>query len=397
MSRIRQCWQTIETNMHWIRSHFRTIVINVLLVLALFGSITIFPVLGIRFLNAYSDFRSSSEVDRLLALPNYVDISWAEQYFQDQGELRHSYHDYLVWAPDQIKTETINIGEGGYRRTVQSIAPNGEVVWLFGGSTLFGLGVNDTNTIPSQLARISNRPIRNFGVNGYVSRQNVSKLIQLYSEEAERDKGGIPRTVVFYGGVNDALYSCRADKSPSVTLRQASIRTAIEMEQAVQGGGIGQIFRPSLVFLDHFMTRLRASRVGGIVGGPSEGQSVENIYQCDDDSGLAAQAAKGLIENWKLAQGIVERHGDRFVGVLQPVAALSRTRLDHLPATDELDRQYRSVYPHIRRYATDADLEFFDLSGVLDRDEYIYIDDCHVTPNGNVYIAEAIAKSVFEK
>ena len=50
------------------------------------------------------------------------------------------------------------------------------------------------------------------------------------------------------------------------------------------------------------------------------------------------------------------------------------------------------MYPCIRLYAGETDLQFHDFSRVLDRDEYIYIDDSHVTPNGNEYIAHALGE-----
>ena len=52
------------------------------------------------------------------------------------------------------------------------------------------------------------------------------------------------------------------------------------------------------------------------------------------------------------------------------------------------------VYPLTRQAAAEADLNFYDLSKVCDRDEYIYIDWVHVSPNGNEYMADALATIV---
>jgi hypothetical protein len=56
-----------------------------------------------------------------------------------------------------------------------------------------------------------------------------------------------------------------------------------------------------------------------------------------------------------------------------------------------MGEQYEVVYPLIRQAAAEADLNFYDLSKVYDRDEYIYIDWVHVSPNGNEYMVEALA------
>ena len=137
---------------------------------------------------------------------------------------------------------------------------------------------------------------------------------------------------------------------------------------------------------------LKSSRLGRIfrISGSSGGQG--DLYLCDNDPERARLAARSLVENWNTAQSIVEARGDQFVSVLQPVSAISDTRLDHIPETTDFDKQYQAVYPYIRLYAKESNLQFHDLSRVLDRDEYIYIDDCHVTPNGNEYIAQAIAE-----
>ena len=50
--------------------------------------------------------------------------------------------------------------------------------------------------------------------------------------------------------------------------------------------------------------------------------------------------------------------------------------------------------PLIHQAAVEADLNFYDLSKVYDRDEYIYIDWVHVSPNGNEYMADALATIV---
>ena len=95
---------------------------------------------------------------------------------------------------------------------------------------------------------------------------------------------------------------------------------------------------------------------------------------------------------------MARRNGDRFIAILQPVAYLSNTRLDQLDVIyndwDDLSAQYKEIYPAIRRYAREAGIEFYDLTGVFDRDEYIYIDFCHVSPRGNQLMAQAIAEAI---
>jgi hypothetical protein len=374
--------------MTWIRRNAKTIGVNIVLTFAVVGLFTVAPIAGVKVLNSYTHFRSS-HVGNLLNLPNYADIEWAEQYFIDQKQLRYRYSDFVTWSPKQLATPTINIDNDGRRMTHLPTEVGSEVIWIFGGSTVWGLGVDDANTIPSFLAGILQLTTINYGVNGYTSRQDLAYLIQIYSDVNKNSNSR--HTIVFYGGLNDSLYSCRTDKSLHSTIRQASIQKSIDNEHSVKSGSVKQILRPSFVFLDQFMSLLKTSRLGGMVGFWRSSSEPENLYGCDSNTDLASQAAQGLVYNWKTAQTIVEANGDRFIGILQPVSAISDTRLDHLPETLEFDKQYQAVYPYIRVHAGNADLKFHDLSRVLDRDEYFYIDDAHVTPNGNKYIAQALA------
>ena len=70
--------------------------------------------------------------------------------------------------------------------------------------------------------------------------------------------------------------------------------------------------------------------------------------------------------------------------------------LDHLDLFgddwDKVARQYRAVYPATHRYAGEVDFEFYDLSGVFDHNKFIFIDYAHTSPNGNEYMAQALAE-----
>jgi hypothetical protein len=101
--------------------------------------------------------------------------------------------------------------------------------------------------------------------------------------------------------------------------------------------------------------------------------------------------ADALIQDWEMARKLTEAHGGRFIGILQPVAHFSATRKDHIRLADIQRKQFEAVYPLIRaRMAGRPGLH--DLTGVLDRDEHIYIDFCHVSPNGNRYVAQRIVE-----
>jgi hypothetical protein len=115
------------------------------------------------------------------------------------------YAPYVVWRTHPVvRSDILTISENGYR-LVRGISEDNDAfrVFLFGGSTMWGMGVSDSNTIGSylqdELAELSDRPVAvyNFSQPGFASTQEVIELmLQL------RD-GNIPDIVIFFDGVND--------------------------------------------------------------------------------------------------------------------------------------------------------------------------------------------------
>jgi len=366
--------------MNWTRHTAKIVVINVAIMFTLIGVLVTAPIALIKTYDVFRAIVPASSGDWRQQLPNYAEITWANQYFSDHKNVGASYSDFVVWELNPLSSETINIDDSGRRHTVTPEGISSGSVWVFGGSTVFGTGVNDANTIPSLLAEKTGLQAVNFGGDNYIARQNVIRLLREYETNDTENL-----IVVFYDGVNDVHVKCRVENLDLVTDRQAQIRNALGDNRAAADASPIQLLRPARVLID------KVSQRGGL-GGP--GEETEDLYVCDDDVDRADQVARTLVSDWKAAQAITETNGGRFVAILQPVSYLSDTRLDHLTpgAYDaEFAKQYSAVYPLIRSYASAAGINFFDLSHVFDHDEFIYIDFCHVSPNGNEYMAEALA------
>lgn len=148
--------------------------------------------------------------------PAYSDPPWAKQYLQDISLLTGSayrskpYVPYSLWKEHPFKSETITIENNGYRKTILPVVNRTDqkvTIFLFGGSTLFSAQVPDPLTIPSILARELHKTlpavqldIRNFGIDGFLSTQEVHLLIELLLA------GEQPDLVIFYDGVNDFFH-----------------------------------------------------------------------------------------------------------------------------------------------------------------------------------------------
>ena len=119
--------------------------------------------------------------------------------------------------------------------------------------------------------------------------------------------------------------------------------------------------------------------------------ALEN-YACSSDPRRAEEVARTLVETWQVASDLVTNRGGKFTAILQPVAFIGSANFEYLElasATDTaLSMQYETVYPLIRQYAADTNIEFVDLTSAYDNCNNCYIDYCHVGPQGHQILVD---------
>src|SRR5215470_14762617 len=87
----------------------------------------------------------------------YDDPSWAAKYYKEIDEVEKGrtlrWQSYVYWRRTPHRGEYINIGPDGLRKTINAPMAEGArppiKVFMFGGSTMWGLGAGDDSTIPS--------------------------------------------------------------------------------------------------------------------------------------------------------------------------------------------------------------------------------------------------------
>ena len=313
-------------------------------------------------------FYSEAKYTRKARLPNYNGVAWAETHFFEFSQLMTRYSDYVIWRRQAFSGETININQDGIRRTV-----NGEgadrTAFFFGGSTMWGTGADDANTIPSIFA--SNAPFQavNFGESGWTAHQSLNQLMKLYIE------GKRPDLVVFYDGVNEVSHKCRSELNFYSASREHQMRQT--MKYSTAPGKLKYYARPFVYLAD----KLKAV-------------SSKTAYRdCHLDPDKARLIATALVQDWQIAKSIVEGYCGRFVAILQPNAFLGSPRLDHLPKVrgdEQQHAQFSAVYPIIRQEMAARQIGH-DFTKAFDGEQYLYIDTAHVSPDGNARIVARLA------
>jgi len=241
---------------------------------------------------------------------------------------------------------------------------------MFGGSTLWGTGSRDRDTIPSIVQQeLDGRGIEanvlNFGEAGYVSTQNVIALLE---ELKRRPK---PDLVVFYDGVNDVFSALQAGVAG---LPQNEGNRVLEFNSSREADKLMKIVSKRLFSVWSF----RAHE-------PQE----------PDVGRLSLEAASTYAANLRVVRAIARDFDFHFVSVWQPTIFTKRyPSLSESAAVGVRQVAHRSLTALTTASVIEgqrANAGFLDLSGILDEERSsVYLDFCHVSGAGNRVIALAM-------
>lgn len=314
-------------------------------------------------------------------LPNYArDFEHARAVFADYNRIQHKYEPFVGWKALPYEGKTTHVASNGLRTPGNGfIDPKGkEVVRFFGGSTMWGEGSDDEHTIPSLFNQLNPQyQVFNHGQLAYNTRQELDELISVYSRNEKTD------LVIFYDGVNDAAFLC-----PKVISELPAHRLVPMYREKLYTGKFtivkelaSKIFVDDILNLIHKVTyRPRADN---------------SPYDCVSNPAKAEDIAEMMMKNWEMAHEIVTQRNGQFIAVLQPAAFIGNPRTDHLALDQELGKNFHEIYKRLRdKIAARNHPWIIDLSHAFDGDQYVFIDFCHVSPNGNEIIARQISDAV---
>ncbi|MEG4440193.1 hypothetical protein QUB47_12700 [Microcoleus sp. AT9_B5] len=342
-------------------------------------------------------------VDDRANLPNYADDrETAKLHFQEFNQLSTQFEPFIGWSRKPFHGETININAKGDRihkneTTSEAISPDVTSIDFFGGSTMWGTGVVDTETIPAFFNNISKIPTFNRAETNFTSRQSLERLINLLTVEAETIN-----SVVFYDGVNDILNLCRSESQVGEHGYTDYIRKLLESNgnKSPKNDFWKYI---DFTFLRGTRSLIKLVREEIINHSVKTDDYWDRTMNCDSQPQKAQQIASALIKNWEIAHVIAQAQGINFLGILQPVAFMENPKLAqdlHLNVgwNNELRKQYKTVYPLIQSMMRERGYDFLlDYTDLLNRDRDIYIDFCHLSKNGNIIIAEQLYRDFMRK
>jgi lysophospholipase L1-like esterase len=314
----------------------------------------------------------------------WADALWREQ--KQQMTRPYEAHPYGLWRAAPVSGETIVVDAMGVRRTAHSLCVgDAPTVYVFGGSSLWGYGSPDWETIPSHLARrfaAEGKPacVVNLGSDAWRADQGVVKLVQ----ELKRPGARRPDVVVFLNGCNDVL-----------TPFFLTGRVDWEWEFQQSKEWLDELMRirdGSLRYLRVTNTWTLGQRLVRRLEGPKIRQMPSNPDR------LAHAIAANYLGNIRIVDGLSRSHGFRYAFFWQPMSIAGRkvlTAEEDVGTRVGFDRSFPDARTAVGMTLTllrDAAAgRFHDLTGAFDDQAgSVYIDFCHLLPEGNRLLADRI-------
>ena len=310
--------------------------------------------------------------------------------FKELGKTQAEYKSFIGWKKEKVNLKYTNIaGPYNVRKS------KGEVIndskWFFGGSTMWGSGASDSQTIPSHFSDLTNTSVYNFGELGWTSRQSLNQLINAIGDDYK------PSVVIFYDGVNDVVHQCRSEYSKlPIHARELRIRNSVKpLDEIFKSKFLKFISSPYIDFGKKFNIKLL-----------SENEIHPKQFNCDTNKEKATMIAKHLVNNWRTAYALSKSHGFQFYAILQPTIFTTTTNYEymssgHIKDISQLKIHFNIVYNLIlkeikRNCEFDKNFCLSMINGTewLHGKKNIFIDFCHLNSSGNRVIAQRLESSL---
>jgi len=336
----------------------------------------------------------------------YSDTEWASKYYKEIEEVEKGrtlrWQPYVYWRRTPRRGQYINIGSDGLRKTINVSMSEGASppikVFMFGGSTMWGLGAGDDSTIPSIFAEEAknkgvNCEVVNFGQYAYVNTQEVIELM------LQLQKGNIPDVVIFYDGVNDTFsgFQLSVPGLPHDEIRREKEFCLLERKELQTLAVQSAIRQLSTMRFLHGVLQKTGLRRDNFQPIPLEYEKA-----VADKGALAHAVAETYLNNIKLVQVLAQAYGFAPLFYWQPVIYAKRYLTEYERQSLELDVHYpgmkefyQDTYATLRQSSAglNKNIAFHDISTIFsDAREPIFVDFNHMGGKGNSLIARRMAE-----
>lgn len=359
------------------------------LVAALLGSVVLLVLMesAARLLVYYAE---NVRTDPRAAADTYGGASWTEAYYAEHlASGAAEWVPFSYWRRLPFAGQFINVDSRGLRKTW---APPGGAaaaprILILGGSTVWGSGARDDETIPSHVSRLLaarsvSAEVVNLGESGYVTGQDLATLQRRLRE------GDSPKVVVFYGGIND-IYSAFQGREAGIPQNESNRRLEFNSAQPKRPDKAAWIATAGIRHVLGILGR-RVMRTTGRVTG----------LDATEESALLSGLAADYCGNRRLVSALAREYGFEALFAIQPVIFGKRQLTAYESREAGLYEYARGFFDQAYQRLTTpgqacGGAQLLDLSHEFDAEATaIYVDALHLGELGNARIAAAMLPAV---
>lgn len=317
--------------------------------------------------------REASTLDELRELYPHLGVEDVSQLWEETYDRAWQYAPHVVFKERPRTSKFVNVSAEGFRYSAdrtQSLDASGLHIYVFGGSTTFGYGVDDQSTIPACLQKrleeqYPKREIRvfNFGRAFYDSNQEMVTFLGLIKNNR------VPAVAVFIDGLNEGK----------------RIWYTGELSEMFDAYNYDHLKLP-LAYLQktstwHLLKKLRGS--------------LQKAQSKEADGGFADPNTihSRYLKNREIIRFIAEHSGVQTYFFIQPIPGYKNAFGDHAGWSAE---NRRLMHSKLKLLEGTADGKTsFNLAALLENDEkHPFVDDVHYSPAVCDRFAAAIAERI---
>lgn len=290
----------------------------------------------------------------------------------------YQYEEVLGFREKQRTTKFVNVNELGFRSFNSAKSFYSDLqgsVWFLGGSTTFGYGVADDETIPAYLEQLTMKKVVNLGRGYYYSEQENLLLLDLLKY------GNRPKKVIFFDGLNE-----RCDLI--IYQKEMEMLFGDQQTQSFTSYLIS-LTKPSLRFMEKILSKIKGKPL-------TESQSQDSIQNlnriiCDGDRNVPIPLKSVLNSHLQNRKAICESYNLDCTTLVQPIAGIhginKEAELNDGPAND-----VKRKFNHLKETFEKNEAVFVTAS-LNNFSKHAFIDYFHYSAEANL----EIAKYVLEK
>jgi hypothetical protein len=309
---------------------------------------------------------------------SHLDDAAVNQLLSETWNMRDGGWVYEQWTGFRERARDgkfINVDAFGVRsngKPAGKVASLNGSIWMFGGSTTFGYGVADDETIPAFLRDFTSREVVNFGRGYYYSAQETLLLKHLLAT------GLVPSKVVFLDGINER---CNID------VYQAQMGELFDTAQVATNWSSSSIFRPV-----KFLAYKILLRLGGTFYHAAPYDADMMRLSCSN-FGVDRKLSEILRANLVERKLVCQQYGIECVTFVQPFASIHGIHVDEKALPKVSRDSLKSHYEELKDVFAEAGAISI-VDALAEKKTHSYIDNVHYSASANKLIAESIASFI---